>query len=76
MGKTEAAIQPVAAAERQAVEAQRSAMRIAEATRQLVAACFKQVTTTRHRSEEDAKQARAMLAEARELLARAEKLTE
>jgi hypothetical protein len=51
-------------------------MRIAEATRQLVAACFKQVTTTRHRSEEDAKQARAMLAEARELLARAEKLTE
>jgi hypothetical protein len=75
-GTIEATTRRVAAAERRAAEARHNAELLARAIRQLVAIGFERVTSVRHQSEEDIKQARAALAEARQLLARAEKLTQ
>jgi vacuolar-type H+-ATPase subunit H len=65
----------VAAAERRAAEARENAGRLAEEARQLVARCFALATGHRHQSADDVKRARSGLAEARDLLERAEKLT-
>ena len=74
--KIDAAAGRVAEAERKATEARENAAKMADDIRQLVATCFERVTSMRHQSEDDAQRARAALAEARALLARAEKLTQ
>ena len=73
--RVEAATERLAEAERKAAEARDVAVEMAEDVRQLVATCFEMVTSMRHLSEEDTRRARAGLAQARMLLARAEKLT-
>jgi hypothetical protein len=74
--KFEAISLRVAAAEHRAVEARAGAELLAEEARQLVASCFAMVTSARHQSAADAQRARAELVSARELLARADKLTQ
>ena len=74
--KFEAISLRVAAAEHRAVEARAGAELLAEEARQLVASCFAMVTSARHQSAADAQRTRAELVSARELLARADKLTQ